>query len=54
MIQTVTQLNRFSEKAGVKTQAQLLPALIDRKELISASLAKLITDKSFDKLTKQP
>ncbi len=50
MINTVLQLNRFAEKAGVKTRGQLLPALIEKQEIISFELAKLISDK----LRKQP
>ena len=43
MITTVAQLNRFAEQVGVKHQGQLLPKLIEHKQLISAPMAKLLT-----------
>jgi len=43
MINSVAQLNAFAAQNGVKAKGQLLPKLIEKKEIISASLAKLIT-----------
>lgn len=42
MINTIAELNKFVEKEGIKAQGQLLPRLIERKELISSEIAKLI------------
>ena len=42
MINTVQQLNKFAEDRGVKTHGDLLPKLIEHKELVSFEIAKLI------------
>lgn len=51
MIDTVKQLNEFVASEGLETQSQILPRLIERKELISLSLAKLILKNRPLKLT---
>jgi hypothetical protein len=42
MIQNIQQLNKFANREGVKTVDQLLPKLIESRELVSANIAKLI------------
>jgi hypothetical protein len=44
MIQNIQQLNKFANREGVKTVDQLLPKLIESGELVSFSIAKLLTD----------
>lgn len=42
MIHNIQQLNKFSARMGVKSQADVLLKLIERKEVITASVAKLV------------
>ena len=43
MISTTKQLNEFAQKAGVKHHGQLLPKLIEHKELVTSNIARLVT-----------
>lgn len=43
MISSTLQLNDFANREGVKTVDQLLPRLIESKELVSANIARLVT-----------
>lgn len=45
MINSVKQLNDWAVKAGVKHQNQLLPRLIEKREIITPQIAKLIMQK---------
>lgn len=47
MIDTFTKLNRFAEQADVKHQGQLLPKLIEHRELVSSNIARLVTNKAI-------
>lgn len=42
MINSTLQLNKFAAQMGVKTRGELLLKLIEKKELISHPVAKLI------------
>ena len=49
MINSTLQLNKFIALVGVKSHDELLPKLIENKEIISFELAKLVL--SADKLS---
>lgn len=42
MINTVQQLNDWAAKEGVKAHCDLLPKLIEHKEIVSSEMAKLL------------
>ena len=42
MINSIQDLNKFAEKVGVKSHSQLLPKLIEHKELVSSNIARLV------------
>ena len=47
MINSIQDLNKFAEKVGVKSHSQLLPKLIEHKELVSSNIARLVTQNVF-------
>ena len=47
MIATTNQLNKFAQQAGVKEQGELLVKLIERQEIVSPVIAKLISPEQF-------
>lgn len=42
MINSHSQLNSFSQKAGVKNRGELLDKLIESKEIINHNIAELV------------
>ena len=50
MIQTVKQLNTFIAQNGVESPRLIVPALIEKKEVISFQMAKLVTEKQINPL----
>jgi hypothetical protein len=45
MINSTLQLNKFAVQMGAKTRGELLLKLIEKKEIVSVPVAKLIADK---------
>jgi len=52
MIQNIQQLNKFIALAGVKSEAGIIPALIQKQEIISENVARLILSRQHH-TTKQ-
>lgn len=46
MINSTLQLNEFMEKNRVKNTAAIIPMLVEKKELITPQVAKLILKKT--------